>query len=198
VRKIGSWIEACFALAAVLLITLAAIVMTVRAWGWNPEHVASWVQAVGSIAAIFGAAWIASEQNRRDVVRRKEEAEKSNYLLRAELAWLGGDILRILNKFANAEPGVVDLFAIHDDEVSDLLTRLTWCRQRVEHKGQLAMIGALRHSLVETVRIVETTGQRVVTAFRAPEIDALSELREQAVEAYNCALGVSHLPQYSA
>lgn len=166
--------------------------------GMEVENLASWVQAIGSIAAIFGAAWIASEQHRRDVARRKIDEEKAIYLLGAELAWVSGDIMRILNRFVKAKPGIVDLVTIHDDEVSDLLTRLTWCRQRVMHKGQLAMIGTLRHSLVETVRVVETRGQYNPAVLTDNDIEILDQLREAATEVYNCAVGVSHLPQYAA
>ncbi|MFM0178145.1 hypothetical protein PQR52_06735 [Paraburkholderia aspalathi] len=196
-RRMWKWTEIAFGLVAALLVGFAASALARAAWGWNSGDVASWVQAIGSIAAIFGAAWIAGEQHRRDVSRRKVDEEKANYLLAAELAWLSGDILGILNMFVNAKPGIVDLVAIPDDEVSDLLTRLTWCRQRVVHKGQLAMIGTLRHSLVETVRIVQTRGQQHPASLTDEDIDILDKLREAAREAYNCAMGVSHMPRYA-
>lgn len=192
------WMKIAFGFVVAVFIGLALSAVTRAKLGSIAGDVASWVQAIGSIAAIFGAAWLASEQNRRDVARRKIDEEKAKYLLEAELAWVSGDVIGILNRFVNAKAGIVDLVAIHDDEVSDLLTRLTWCRQRVGHKGQLSMIGTLRHSLVETVRVVETRGQYNPAVLTDSDIEILDELRESARQVYNCAMGIMHLPQYAA
>lgn len=46
--------------------------------GWFGQATAAWVQAVGSIAAIAGASWIAGAQARREDARRAEDrAERS-------------------------------------------------------------------------------------------------------------------------
>lgn len=118
---------------------------------------AAWVQAVGSIGAILGAVWLASEQHRQDVARRKDEQDKANYLLSAELAWLSGDVVAFLNEFIDLKPGLAPACVIDGTEVADLLKRMSWCRQRAEHKGQLAMVGELRNSLTRTLRIVKMT-----------------------------------------
>jgi len=54
--------EGSFVIAATFLATLIVAVMTIHAWGWNSASVASWVQAVGSIAAIIGSYFIGERQ----------------------------------------------------------------------------------------------------------------------------------------
>ncbi|WP_176079776.1 hypothetical protein [Paraburkholderia tropica] len=54
--------EGSFVIAATSLVTLAVAAMTIHAWGWNSGNVASWVQAVGSIAAIIGSYFIGERQ----------------------------------------------------------------------------------------------------------------------------------------
>ncbi|AOI60420.1 hypothetical protein [Burkholderia diffusa] len=54
--------EGSFFVTATFLVTLAVVVVTIHAWGWNSGNVASWVQAVGSIAAIVGSYFIGERQ----------------------------------------------------------------------------------------------------------------------------------------
>lgn len=157
------------------------------------EAVAAWVQAVGSVGAIIGAIWIASEQHRREIERRQSEESKASYLLQAELAWLSSEVVGFLNQFFAVEVGEAAIFIIHADEVSDLLGRLSWCRQRVEHKGQLAMLGTLRRSLIKTVRVIRIKRD---TLFIHSEVEDLRQWREEALEVMNASNGLEIPHQY--
>lgn len=61
-KTIRTIAEGAFLIAATFLVTLVAAAITIHAWGWNSGSVASWVQAVGSIAAIIGAYFIGERQ----------------------------------------------------------------------------------------------------------------------------------------
>lgn len=160
------------------------------------QAVAAWVQAIGSVAAIIGAVWIASEQHRRDVERRELEEKNASYLLRAELAWLSGDVVQFLNPFLAIEPLVLTgKFEIGEEDLSDLLDRLTWCRQRVEHKGQLGMLGVLRESLVGTARLVRSKNESPI-AFSDEDVTKIREWRDEALGVYHHANGVVDIQRY--
>ncbi|MEF3066347.1 hypothetical protein [Pandoraea apista] len=161
---------------------------------YDADRMASWVQAIGSIAAIGGAIWIAGDQHRRDVERRKDEQTRASYLLAAELAWVSSDIMDFLNQYADFSADRFFSVIISDDDVSDMLGRLAWCRQRIDHKGQLAMIGVLRRSLISTVRTV----RRGRVMFSQTDVDALTKLRFEALGAFNAATGGTVAPQYMA
>jgi hypothetical protein len=144
---------------------------------YDTSLMANWMQAIGSIGAIIGAVWVSSEQHRRDVTRRMEEQDKANFLVSAELAWLSHDIVGFVNQFIYVEAGTTHSFAMHDSDVGDLLDRLSWCRQRAAHKGQLAM---------------------VELPFGKQDIENFSEAREKALEVSNAANGIAPKKQYSA
>ena len=155
-----------------------------------------WVQAVGSISAIGAAIWIASEQHRREVTRRTREGQNSSYLLQAELAWLGHEVVDFLNRFFDTEANKKYTYAIRDDDVADLLDRISWCRQRAEHKGQLAMLGTFRGSLMNTVRLIRVKEGDEPKDFSQREVDSLDEWRKDALAASNSANGIAVLSQY--
>ncbi|WP_244103816.1 hypothetical protein [Burkholderia ambifaria] len=159
---------------------------------------ASWVQAVGSIAAIVGALWVASEQHRRDVARLAKENAELEYVLNAEIAWLGLEVLSFLNQFIDIKANARTAVVISDDEVADLLTRLSWCRQRAKHKGQLAMVGTMRRSLIGTARIIRAHIAKPENLFTFNEIDEIEEFRIDAQDASNTATGVERSPRFSA
>ncbi len=74
------------------LLFLAFCTVLFNFWPRNSEQWASWVQAVGSVAAIVAAIWIASEQHRTAEKREADQraAANRNYLCatRAELSAL--------------------------------------------------------------------------------------------------------------
>ncbi|KVD57587.1 hypothetical protein WI87_18845 [Burkholderia ubonensis] len=158
---------------------------------------AYWVQAIGSIAALIGAIWIASDQHRRDVSRREKEDKEFEYVLNAELAWLSHDVLNFLNQFFRLQAGQLYVSAISDDDVSDMLERLSWCRQRAKHKGQLAMIGQMRASLMTTLRIVRARMSRPSKVFEVDEIESIRELRAEAVSVMQAANGSTNDPRFT-
>lgn len=169
------------------------------AWlcGMKSADLASWVQAIGSIAAIAGAVWIASEQHRRDVLRRQAADLNASYLLRAELAWLSGDVVQFLNQFVHVKQGqFYREFVFTDEDVSDLLSRMSWCRQRVEHKGQLAMLGALREPLIKTASLFRSKTDDLFS-FNEHEISNIKAWRKMALDVYNHANGIDHVLHYS-
>ncbi|CAE6899560.1 hypothetical protein [Paraburkholderia domus] len=49
-------VDVVFAAGSMCLITLAVAAMAIHVWQWNAQTVAAWVQAVGSIVAIFSGA----------------------------------------------------------------------------------------------------------------------------------------------
>lgn len=157
---------------------------------------ASWVQAVGAIAAIVGAIWISSQQHCRDVERKKMEADRASYLLRAELAWVSGDVLNFINQFSNAKVDNYWVEPVLADDVTDMMNRLVWCRQRVDHKGQLAMIGELRKSLVGMARLAEGKRGLVLPKVLKDDAARIKEFRSGALEVYNAALDINVPMQY--
>lgn len=162
----------------------------------NKSDWASWVQAVGSIAAIVGALWVASEQHRRDVIRREEEKKERAYVLDAELAWLSLDVLNFINQFINVSANQRVALSISDDDVSDLLDRLSWCRQRAQNKGQLAMIGTMRRSLMGTARIVRLRIAHPSTLFTRDDVRSIEENRSDAAKVSEAANRVEAHPQF--
>jgi hypothetical protein len=168
---------------------------------WPPAQSsdwAAWVQAVGSIGAIIGAIWIASEQTRREHVRRESETERASYLLSSELAWLSLDVLGFMNQFFGIKSGELYGSIMSDDDIANLLDRIAWCRQRAEHKGQLAMLGDLRGALMATVRFVRRKETSLPMTFTEGEAKLLQEWRDRAVKASNSANGIDVLPQHRA
>lgn len=157
---------------------------------------AGWVQAVGSILAILLAFWIAGEQRRNEEKRLKDDARTTSYLVQAELAWLSTEITGFLNQFIYAESGSNYAFVIGDDDIADFLQRLSWCRQRVEHKGQLAMIGTLRESLMKTVRVIRMREKHPPMRFEYKEIKAFNDHRREALEVMNFANGMTQNKRY--
>ncbi len=151
---------------------------------------ASWVQAVGSIAAIIGALWVANNQSRRDIENRAAEKKKFDYLTSAELSWLSGDVVGFLNQFINIDSKGKFFYMVEDDQVADLLGRINWCRQRASNKGQLAMIGQLRKSLMRTVGIIRARMMDKSHEFSGDEVDFIDELRKEAVKVYNVMCNV--------
>ncbi|WP_230459500.1 hypothetical protein [Burkholderia ubonensis] len=183
---------------AVLVVVIAyAGATTFGREPYNTANMAYWVQAIGSIAAILGAFWIASEQHRRDVDTRQKSESEFDYVLNAEIAWLGLEVLGFLNQFIDIKANERSAPVISDDEVADLLTRLSWCRQRAKHKGQLAMVGTMRRSLIGTARIIRAHIAKPAALFTFDEVKKLEEFRVEAREASNTATGVERTPQFS-
>ncbi|WP_186153421.1 hypothetical protein [Burkholderia gladioli] len=182
------------------VMTIIAIVLVVSDFGatsmgkkaYDSTLMASWVQAVGSIAAILGALWIASDQHRRDLRNRKAEQEQFEYLLKEEITWLSGDVLEFMNQFASIKLGYRFGYVISDDEVSDILRRLTWCRQRAIHKGQLAMIGQMRSCVIDSARIVRMRMAHPPMLFAGDEVKKIRNLMNEADAVFRAAAsGVS-------
>lgn len=196
--SVEKWGWAAVVGAACVCVTVASLICA-QIWPNDSGDVASWVQAIGSIAAIVGAVWIASDQHRRDVVRREVEAQNASYVLRAEIAWLSGDVVQFLNYFISVRPGAIygGPIPLVDEDVADLLVRLNWCRQRVEHKGQLAMLGDLRASLVKTVRVARAKIDDEFT-FSDKEVANIDEWRKHALRVYNHANEVETVSHYCA
>ncbi|NIF94950.1 hypothetical protein F3J18_06735 [Burkholderia sp. Ax-1720] len=165
---------------------------------YDPSLMASWMQAIGSVAAILGALWIASEQSRREIARRAEESKQADYVLQAELAWLSSDIVLFLEQFSNVEAGARSGYVIADDDLASLLDRLSWCRQRVKHKGQLAMIGLLHTALITIVRIVRARIARPSTVFDKSEATKIRLLRIEVETVAKVASGDEYDPRYSS
>lgn len=184
------------ALAATVLVALFGATSALKK-PYDPTLMAYWMQAIGSIAAILGALWVASEQHRRDVMRRAKEDADSDYVLNAEIAWLGLEVLGFLNQFIDVKPNERSALVISDDEVADLLTRLSWCRQRAKHKGQLAMVGVMRRSLIGTVRIIRAHIARPTVLFTFEEVGKIEGFRIDARKASNSATGVDRTAQFS-
>jgi hypothetical protein len=157
---------------------------------------AYWVQAIGSITAILGALWIASDQHRRDVAARAKTDSEFEYVLNAELAWLSNDVLSFLNQFFYIEANGRYAYVISDDEVADLLERLSWCRQRAKHKGQLAMVGTMRRSLLGTARIIRLHIAKPAMLITIDEVKKLEEFRADAKNVMNTTTGVEKHPQF--
>jgi len=183
---------------AVGLILSGAIAMVLahQFSGELGSTMASWFQAVGSIGAIIAAIAVASEQHRKEVARRTEEEITAEFLLGAEIAWLCQEISSLINRYAFVKPKQDYLLVINDDEVSDILRRLTWCRQRVKSKGQLALVGDLRRALIETVHLIRTKMQITPTQFHPDEIAQMDGYRANVLAAFNHMAGTRKAARY--
>lgn len=185
-------------LIALVITIQVALLGATTAWtkDYDPAVMAYWVQAIGSIAAILGALWIASDQHRRDVAARAKTDSEFEYVLNAELAWLSTDVLSFLNQFFYIEANGRYAYVISDDEVADLLERLSWCRQRAKHKGQLAMVGTMRRSLLGTARIIRLHIAKPAMLITIDEVKKLEEFRADAKNVMNTTTGVEKHPQF--
>lgn len=90
--------DGAFIIASSFLVSLAAIVLTTRAWGWDAGSVAAWVQAVGSFVAIIGA-YIVGERQSRATLRATQEAHQLSERARIE-AQLAADRVRRAGVFS--------------------------------------------------------------------------------------------------
>lgn len=162
----------------------------------SPNDWAAWVQAVGSVAAILSAIWIAGQQHRRDVTRREEENARAEYVLRSELAWLSGDVLEFLNQFIDVTTDEMFAYVISDDDVSNLLDRLAWCRLRAQRKGQLLMIGQMQQALMVTVRIIRMRTIPSPTMLLPEEVKRIQMFRTMAMDIFHSATGFLEHKQY--
>lgn len=65
-RKMQGWtLVAVWVSAALGIWFLASIAGEVDGWMFRNQHLSNWAQAIGTVAAIFGAAWLAGGQERR-------------------------------------------------------------------------------------------------------------------------------------
>lgn len=72
-------------IAALVAVTGYAAYRNVAAKGWNADA-AAWAQAVGSIVAIAGSAWLARSGNRQARRQRREQGEESAWAVRFVIA----------------------------------------------------------------------------------------------------------------
>ncbi|WP_186150885.1 hypothetical protein [Burkholderia gladioli] len=164
---------------------------------YKSDLMASWVQAVGSITAIVGAFWISNNQHLREMRARGDEKNESQFLLQAELAWLSRDVFNFTNQFYNLKLGIEYGLVIPDDDVSDMLSRLTWCRQRALHREQLAMVGQMRTCVMEIVRVVRMRMAHPPMIFMADEINKMANLRDEAKEIFDSTAKVGFNKRFS-
>jgi len=159
-----SWI--LLALLSFVFCTLIVLLIgTERLGKLSPSDWASWVQAIGSIAAIVAAAWIASSQHRRDVERQRqavfEYSIRSYTLCSAAVidAWKaarvvamfeGNDLewLKLVDSFRLAYKAVIDCFGF-DPPVSALAPL-------IRARGALAQINELLSRRRATLEWSET------------------------------------------
>ncbi|CAJ4101178.1 bacteriophage protein [Burkholderia pseudomallei] len=182
-KKVWQCLEVGFALCALGIVAL----FLVYAFKLHSNDAAGWVQAVGSIAGIFIAIWIAGSQHRADVARRADEDARSEYLLEAELAWLSTEVVGFLGQFRDIKAGfpIEDRFS--EDDVRDLLDRLSWCRQRARHKTHLWMVGELRSSLMGTVRAIRSKMAHTLMVLTDDDVKLINDLRLAAIEVSDLA-----------
>ncbi|AHB77565.2 hypothetical protein X636_20540 [Pandoraea pnomenusa] len=133
---------------------------------------------------------IAISEQRRFAQRQAEEAKDLAHQLQVELRWVSGDVMEFLNRFANAADGMPNTVKIDDIDVSDLLERLTWCRQRAATGEQLARVGSLRSSLMRTVRHIRDRSESGFLLFDSSDLEVLSEARRAARKAWSGIQGV--------
>lgn len=190
--EMKGWKFAGGVLLALAITIQVALLGATTAWtkDYDPAVMAYWVQAIGSIAAILGALWIASEQHRRDLEAKQKADREFEYVLNAEIAWLSQDVLGFVNQFFDLNSNQNLANVISDDEVADLLERLSWCRQRAKHKGQLAMVGKMRKSVVGTARIIRLHVANPPVFFSNEDVQEVHALRVEAKKVMNAATGV--------
>ncbi|WP_052382362.1 hypothetical protein [Paraburkholderia kururiensis] len=190
----------CFQSAGLFTVAVFMGVVVTAFIRWPPAQSsdwAAWLQAVGSIGAIVGAIWIASAQSRREIAHREQTEKRDAYLLEAELSWLTRDIADYIRQLINLRANVVyNSLPISDDDILNLLERVSWCRQRASHKGQLAMLGDVRDAMMRTTRLIRMKEKGFPTSFSQQEVDFIHEQHRTAVVAFNSATGVNVLPQY--
>jgi hypothetical protein len=84
----------------VVLSVLFLLAITIRYFGLNSSEIASWVQAVGSIAAIWGAFTVSNNQVRRQIDQKKEDDKRKADSLFAVVK-SAADHVRVLGTIVN-------------------------------------------------------------------------------------------------
>lgn len=148
--------------------------------GLTSSEWAAWVQAVGSIAAIIGATWIAIWQSRRQhaisrSVMREERRLERTEVARALLA-LSINCSRAIDHGAKQFP---DRFAVH--EIAEQATHFDLNELRIIENAVLGIpLHSLPHKLVPLAMILSST----VRQFREKVESALLHHREMDAGAF--------------
>ena len=138
-------------LVAMLALTWAGIMLAViNRFGLLSEVVASWAQAIGTVAGIFTTAWIAHRATQD--ARERDARDKSE--LREAAAAIAQNALFMAQATVNAMQDCNQLKA-HSSDNSTLLKQIEYSRQRIERfpthelRSQLSVI-----SLDQTARLM--------------------------------------------
>lgn len=130
-------------------------------WGWKREEFAALVQAVGSVAAIFVAIWVATMQSRAQIKMARDSEREQLKKVVAVSKWVGTicvNALATLRQENNEE--LLRLFPDAIDNGIVLLTEISY--ERIPHiEASIGWI-ELRHAVVRM-------RQLVVEAVQEPE-----------------------------
>lgn len=123
--RITRWGGGFFLFGMGMLALVAASVLLWAVWPekWRGEGAAAWVQAIGSIVAIFVAVWVPARQHRKAIEARRVEQLQANVVLARRLNVLAYDFTFILLDMGVKVPGTW-IFDLNVLAVTDMLDRL--------------------------------------------------------------------------
>lgn len=152
---------------AVVVMCVIAGVAGYELIDWGSMHSsdwASWVQAVGSIAAILGAIWVSRDERRHAKILRDEDRERARVRLAADVLAIASDSVdfleRAIGAVRNKQPGVV---GHNETELTDILERIAAARATDIGKKRWAQLATLRVQLLRGVEILRVSGMRTIT-----------------------------------
>lgn len=134
---------------------------------YDPVVMSSWVQAFGTVGAILGAIWIATQSERNaDGERARVFASEAHYIAQDVFSLLD---FHFVDPLINGRDGYK--YARIEAEFEELLARLSWARRRARNEEDLASISQMRTALMGSVRLIQRnrTGDTTVWALNEQE-----------------------------
>jgi len=183
VSKNKGW-ENFFAFFLLLMAVVASVFVALSVLGWTEllgSGAANWVQAFGSIAAIFGAAWLADRSHRRDRAERhrdllyKEIKAINRVLAGADRVLINAADLE--TSFAHAQGGSAS------DQADELNSRIEMLKSAMDEIDEASGIWVQCYDTVQMIpRVVDKAAQLIaLTEAPASPGPAFGEQRDNAI-----------------
>jgi len=170
-KRFWWWFEAGVALLALTIFALACHVM----WP-DKDGMAAWVQAMGSIVAIAGSAymvwWQVDKQVRRERDDRIKESRERMLLAQREVANIAFDATQFLVRHAASvrKSSGVSVPTTDEHEYQDLLHRLSWVRERLALEADIDNAISIRELVVEGTFLLRQSNLRGLTTDEGVEL----------------------------
>ncbi|KWK74113.1 hypothetical protein [Burkholderia ubonensis] len=156
-------------LVAVLAGVAAVIVISIfgaTSAGTQPykaDYMATWMQAIGSIAAILGAIWVSRDERRHARQLRDEDQQRARRRLTTDVLAIAADTVSFLERAqgiqSRKQPGEV---GYNETELSDILERIAVARAADSGMKRWSQLSVLRIQLLRGVEILRVTSVRTI------------------------------------